>query len=59
MEDFLYEFAKVRKVFKSCVTREQYWNAYKWAEGWSKRMSHQYPDIVPNWEDLLYQVISE
>lgn len=59
MDDFLYEFAKVRKVIKSCVTREQYLNAYKWAEEWSKRMSNLHPDIVPDWKSLLDQVISE
>jgi hypothetical protein len=59
MEDFLYEFAKVRKVINSCRTEEQYQNAYRWARDWSKRMSHQYSDIVPDWESLLDQVISE
>jgi hypothetical protein len=59
MEDFLYEFAQVRRVFNSCTTREQVENATKWAKNWSKRMAELHPNIVPNWQDLFDQIISE
>lgn len=59
MEDFLYEFARVRKVIKSCTTNKQMENATIWAKDWSKRMASLYPDMIPSWEDLYQQVISE
>ena len=59
MEDFLYEFAQVRRVFKSCMTDKQIENATLWAKDWSKRMAELHPNIVPNWQDLFDQVISE
>jgi hypothetical protein len=59
MEDFLYEFAHVRRIVHSCKTQDQYNNAHEWAKRWSKRMIKIYPNVAENWETLFDQVISE
>jgi hypothetical protein len=58
-DDFLYEFAKVRKVIKSCVTTKQSKAADLWAQEWCKRAVRQYPEITNDWRELYKQVISE
>jgi hypothetical protein len=58
MNDFLEQYEYVKKVVKSCVTREQLTNAKSWAEDWSKRMKFLYPEYVHSWTDLYLSVTS-
>jgi len=58
-DEFLYEFAKVRKVINSCITDRQTKAALLWAQEWSKRAVRHYPEITNDWQELYKQVISE
>jgi hypothetical protein len=60
MEDrFLDEYKYVKKVVKSCVTKDQRKNALRWAEDWAKRMQAIYPNSVNSWRDLYLSVIEQ
>jgi len=56
MNEFLDQYEYVKKVVKSCKTKEQLNNAKSWAEDWTKRMKIQFPDYVKSCTDLYLSV---
>ena len=57
-DKLLDEYKYVKKVVRSCVTRQQMENAKRWAEDWAKRMKEIYPEDVKSWTDLYLSVVS-
>jgi hypothetical protein len=55
-DKLLDEYLYVKKVVKSCVTRQQLENAKTWAEDWAKRMKDLFPSEVRSWTDLYLSV---
>jgi hypothetical protein len=56
-DQLLDQYVYVKKVVKSCVTKEQLANAKSWAEDWAKRMKVLYPQDVHSWTDLYLSVV--
>ena len=58
-DQLLDQYTYVKKVVKSCVTKEQLANAQTWAENWAKRMKVLYPKDVPSWTNLYLSVVEK
>lgn len=56
MNEFLDQYEYVKKVVKSCKTKEQLNNALSWAEDWAKRMKTHFPEYVKSYTDLYLSV---